>query len=415
VNTVSIDVAQAVDRLCHRFPSLLVDAVTGHDPGRTLLAVKNVTVTEDFFQGHFPVAPLMPGVLMVETLAQAGAVLVAPRTGERLLLRRVENAKFRRQVVPGDCVRLAVSLVRRRTGLARVRGEAFVGDQMVAEADLTYGIVARTEVHPTAIVHEGAVLGEGCIVGPHAIVGPGVRLGTRCRVGASTILDGLTEIGDGCDIAPFVSIGLPPQDLKYGGEPTRVAIGRQNVFREFVTVHRGTRGGGGLTAIGDRNLFMAYAHVAHDCHIGSDIIFGNGATLGGHVTIEDFATVSAFSGIHQFCRVGRHAFIGGYSVVTKDAPPYAKTVGNRARNFGLNTIGLIRRGLSTETIGKLRRSYRYLLTSKLNTTRALAEIERDPTLQCDEVRYLIAFIRTARRGVTLRRSVRRADDSTTDD
>jgi UDP-N-acetylglucosamine acyltransferase len=415
VNAVPIDVARAVDRLCYRFPSLLVDAVTDHEPGHTLVAVKNVTVTEDFFQGHFPVSPLMPGVLMIETLAQAVAVLLAARTGERLLLRRVENAKFRRQVVPGDRVRLEVTLVRRRQGVAKARGVAFVGDQIVAEADLTLGVMARTEVDPTAIVHHGAELGEGCAIGPHAVIGPGVRLGRRCRVGASSILDGYTEIGDDCEIAPFVSIGLPPQDLKYAGEPTRLSIGRKNVFREFVTVHRGTRGGGGLTTIGDRNLFMAYAHVAHDCHVGSDIIFGNGATLGGHVTVEDFATVSAFSGIHQFCRVGRHAFIGGYSVVTKDALPFAKTVGNRARNYGLNTIGLIRRGLAPDTIGKLRRTYRYLLVSKLNTTRALAEIERDPALHCGEVRYLIDFIRHSKRGVTLRRSARRADDSATDE
>ena len=147
------------------------------------------------------------------------------------------------------------------------------------------------------------------------------------------MIEGWTEIGDENDIYPFASIGLPPQDLKYRGAPTRLAIGHRNVFREFVTIHRGTEHGGGLTTIGDRNLFMAYSHVAHDCHVGSDIIFGNGATLGGHVTVEDFATVSAFSGVHQFCRVGQHAFIGGYSVLTKDALPYAKTVGNRAKHL----------------------------------------------------------------------------------
>ena len=145
---------------------------------------------------------------------------------------------------------------------------------------------------------------------------------------------------------PFASIGLPPQDLKYKGEPTRLEIGQRNIFREFVTIHRGTAGGGGRTTIGDRNLFMAYVHVAHDCHVGSDTIFGPGATLGGHVSVDDFATISAYSGVHQFCRVGRHAFIGGYSVVTKDALPFAKTVGARGlcRVYGLNTIGLMRRG-----------------------------------------------------------------------
>ena len=154
-----------------------------------------------------------------------------------------------------------------------------------------------------------------------------------------------------------------------------------------MTIHRGTRGGGGVTTIGDRNVFMAYVHVAHDCHVGNDTIFGNMATLGGHVTVEDFANVSAGSGVHQFCRVGRHAFIGGYSVVTKDALPFARTVGSRpARIFGANTIGLMRRGFPPDVIEKLKRSFRYLLQSKLNTTRALQQIERDRSLACPEVR-----------------------------
>src|SRR5690606_3257696 len=149
--------------------------------------------------------------------------------------------------------------------------------------------------------------------------------------------------------------------LKYRGEDTRLVIGRRNIFREFVTIHRGTAGGGGATTIGDDNLFMAYAHVAHDCHIGNHTIFGNAATLGGHVSVEDYATISAYSGVHQCCRVGRHAFIGGYSVVTKDALPFAKSVGNRARVYGLNKIGLIRRGFTEERVGQLKRAYRYLL------------------------------------------------------
>jgi UDP-N-acetylglucosamine acyltransferase len=222
------------------------------------------------------------------------------------------------------------------------------------------------------------------------------------------VIDGWTEIGDGNQIFPFASIGLIPQDLKFRGEQTKLVIGDGNVFREFVTIHRGTAGGGGVTEIGDRNVFMAYAHVAHDCHVGNHTIFGNAATLGGHVTVEDFATISAFSGVHQFCRVGQHAFIGGYSVVTKDALPYAKTVGNRARIYGLNTIGLERRKFSKEAIGKLRRAFRYLLHS--NTSRALAQIDRDPSLHCEEVQYLLDFIRTSSRGVSLRRPSRRLEE-----
>ena len=153
---------------------------------------------------------------------------------------------------------------------------------------------------------------------------------------------------------------------------------------------------------------MAYAHVAHDCHVGNHTIFGNAATLGGHVTVEDYATISAFSGVHQFCRVGKHAFIGGFSVVTKDALPFAKTVGNRARIYGLNTIGLVRRGFSPDAITKLRRAFRYLLHS--NTSRAIAQIERDPSLRTEEVAYLVDFIRTSSRGVGLRRPSRRLEE-----
>jgi UDP-N-acetylglucosamine acyltransferase len=242
-----------------------------------------------------------------------------------------------------------------------------------------------------------------------------VKIGKNCRIGASVIIDGWTRIGDGNEIFPMASIGLPPQHLKYAGEETHVIIGDGNIIREFVTIHRGTVQGGGQTCVGSRNLLMAYAHIAHDCHVGSDTIFGNAATLGGHVTVEDFANVSAGSGVHQFCRVGRHAFIGGYSVVTKDAMPYAKTVGNRARIYGLNTIGLVRRGFSADTVGKLKRAYRLLLVSKLNTSRAVSRIESDPTLACPEVHYLVDFIRSSQRGVLLRRPTRRADETVVDE
>src|SRR5438477_11144862 len=361
-----------LDRLLHRYPSLLVDAVTEHDPGRRVVAVKNVTVNEEFFQGHFPGTPLLPAVLMLESLSQVAAILLLQRTdvppNMRIYLRGVNDAKFRRQVVPGDRLRLEITLGRSRRSLARAQATAFVGDQIVAEAELLLGLGrAGAQIDPTAIVDRGAASGSGTSLGAAAYIGPHVRIGANCRVGANAVVDGWTEIGDDTEIYPFASIGLPPQDLKFRGEETRLVIGRRNIFREFVTINRGTRGGGGVTMIGDRNVFMAYVHVAHDCHVGNDTIFGNMATLGGHVTVEDFANVSAGSGVHQFCRVGRYAFIGGYSVVTKDALPYAKTVGSRpARIFGTNTIGLMRRGVSPEAIEKLKRTFRYLLQSKLN-------------------------------------------------
>jgi UDP-N-acetylglucosamine acyltransferase len=416
---VHIPILQTIERLCYRYPSALVDAVTDYEQGRRMVAVKNVTVNEDYFQGHFPGTPLLPAVLMIETLAQVATMLLVYRNGVpegRVYLRGVDNAKFRRQVVPGDRLRLEVTLGARKSRLARAHAVAYIDDAVVAEAELVLGVLpdegpARQQgvrADPSAIVHPGAHIGAGTIIGPHAVVGEHVRIGKNCRIGASSVIDGDTEIGDENEIFPFASVGLIPQDLKFKGEPTRLVIGHRNVIREFVTIHRGTAGGGGLTEVGDHNVFMASAHIAHDCHVRNHTIFGNAATLGGHVTVEDYATISAFSGVHQFCRVGKHAFIGGFSVVTKDALPYAKTVGNRARIYGLNTIGLVRRGFSADAVTKLRRAFRYLLHS--NTSRAIAQIERDPSLRTEEVAYLVDFIRTSSRGVGLRRPSRRLEE-----
>jgi UDP-N-acetylglucosamine acyltransferase len=406
-----------LSRLFCRYPAVLVDAIGEHEPGARLVAHKNVTVNEDFFQGHFPGTPLMPGVLMIEALTQVAATLLlesehAPAS--RVALRGVDAAKFRRLVVPGDRLRLEVTMGRRRSRLARAHAVAYVGDQIVAEAELLLAIEREASIDPSAHVSATARIGEGTTIGPNCVIGPDVTIGRRCVIGASAVIDGWTEIADDTQIYPMASIGLAPQDLKYKGERTRLRIGSRNIFREFVTINRGTAGGGGETTIGDDNLFMAYVHVAHDCHVGSHTIFGPHATLGGHVGVEDYANVSAGSAVHQFCRVGRHGFIGGYSVVTKDALPFAKTIGSRpARSFGVNTIGLSRRGFAADTIEQLRRAYRYLL--QLNTTRALTEIESDPSLASPEVRYLVAFIRTSQRGVILRRPARRSEELVADE
>ena len=410
-----------LERVYYRFPSSLIDAVIEHEAGARLVAMKNVTIAEEYFQGHFPGSPLMPGVLQIEALTQAAAILILEREDvpltARTALRGVNNAKFRRQVVPGDRLRLEVTLGRVRSRLAKAKAAAYVDDQIVAEAELLLGIEPGAAfVDPTARVHPSAQIGEGTAIGPFCSIGPDVRIGRRCRIGASVVIEGWTDVGDDTQIYPMASIGLAPQDLKYKGERTRLVIGRRNIFREFVTINRGTQGGGGETTIGDSNLFMAYVHVAHDCHIGHDTIFGPHATLGGHVDVEDFANISAGSAVHQFCRVGRYGFIGGYSVVTKDAAPFARTIGSRpARVFGVNSVGLSRRGFTPDTISQLKQAFRYLLQSKLNTTRALAQMERDAALSAPEVRYLIEFIRSSRRGVILRRPTRRAEELVADE
>ncbi|MCC6329206.1 MAG: acyl-ACP--UDP-N-acetylglucosamine O-acyltransferase, partial [Acidobacteria bacterium] len=194
-------------------------------------------------------------------------------------------------------------------------------------------------IHETAIVPAAARIGQDCHIGPYCIVGENVSLGDGVRLESHVVVDGRTTIGDGTHVFPFASIGLAPQDLKYAGEPTSVEIGKRNQVREFVTIHRGTSGGGGSTKIGDDNLLMAQSHVAHDCQLGSGIIMANAATLAGHVEIADRASIGAYSGVHQFCRVGFEAFVGGYSVVVKDAPPFAIIQGNHAKCYGLNRVG----------------------------------------------------------------------------
>jgi UDP-N-acetylglucosamine acyltransferase len=411
---VPSDILPSLDRLCYRYPSPLVDVVLEHDPGRRMKAVKNVSVNEDYFQGHFPGQPLMPGVLMIETMAQVAAMLLVEGGAavRRTWLRGVDNAKFRARVVPGDRLTIEVTAGVRRRSLARLTAVATIDGAVAAEADLLMGVEDLADIHPSAIVHPNARIGAGTVIGPFVTIGEHVTIGRDCRIGASCVIDGLTRIGDGNEIFPMASIGLVPQDLKFGGELTRLVIGDRNVIREFVTIHRGTAGGGGVTTIGDHNLLMAYTHIAHDCLVGNHTIFANGATLAGHVLVEDYASVGAFSGVHQFCRVGRYAFIGGYSVVTRDALPFVKTVGNRARIYGVNTIGLIRRGFSQESIAKLRRAYRHLLHS--NTSRALAHIEQDPSLQTPEIQYTVEFIRSSKRGVGLRRPSRRLEEAVED-
>ena len=253
-------------------------------------------------------------------------------------------------------------------------------------------------IHPSAIVGAGARLGEDCYVGPYCVVGDSVTLGDRVRLESHCVVDGETEIGEETHVYPFASIGLASQDLKYRGEPARTVIGRRCRVREFVTVHRGTEGGGGVTRVGDDCLLMAQSHVAHDCLIGDHVIMANAATLAGHVEVADGAQIGAYSGVHQFCRVGREAYVGGYSVVVKDAMPFALTVGNHARCYGLNTVGMRRRGYPRETVDALHHAFRLLLSAKLNTTQALQRV-REELAGSAEVEELVRFIETSKRGV----------------
>src|SRR5256885_7447645 len=257
---------------------------------------------------------------------------------------------------------------------------------------------SSTEIHPSAIVSAEARIGDGCYVGPYVTIGAGVTLGRGVRVDSHCVIDGQTRVGDETHIYPFVSIGLPPQDLKFAGEETETKIGARNRIREFVTIHRGTKGGGGITRIGDDCFLMAQTHIAHDCLIGNNVIMANAATLAGHVMVHDGANIGAYSGVHQFCRIGREAYVGGYSVVVKDALPFALTVGNHAKCYGLNKVGVRRRGYSNETIAALHHAFHLLLAAKLNTSQAVDRM-RTEVKDVPEVDELIQFIESSARGV----------------
>ncbi len=252
-------------------------------------------------------------------------------------------------------------------------------------------------IHSTAIVSPEAELDDEVTVGPYALVGPEVRLGRGTSVGAHAQVQGPTTMGQGNRIFPFAVVGFDPQDLKYGGERTRLTVGNRNVFREFCTVHRGTAGGHAETLIGDENLFMAYSHVAHDCRIGSGSVLANYAGLAGHIDVGDGAFLGAYVGCHQFVRIGDQAYVGAFTVIRQDVLPFCKTDGAQAKTYGINTIGLKRRGFSPERLEALEKAYRILIRSKLNTTQALDRIGTELSGQAD-VEALVAFIRTSERG-----------------
>jgi UDP-N-acetylglucosamine acyltransferase len=257
-------------------------------------------------------------------------------------------------------------------------------------------------IHPSSIIADGAVVPASCTVGPFCTIGPNVVLGEGCELVSHVVLDGHTTIGAQNRIFSFACIGIAPQDLKYAGEPTRVELGEGNTIREYVTISRGTVGGGGTTKIGSGCLIMAYVHIGHDSSIGNSCILPNGATLAGHVTVEDFVTLSANAPVHQFCTIGRYAYIGGGTTVTQDVMPYSLTSIERNNHaYGINKVGLARRGFTPEQLRELTTAMRLLTSGKLNTTQALAEIDDmlEQGAGGEHVRYLAEFVKKSERGV----------------
>ncbi|MEI6092202.1 MAG: acyl-ACP--UDP-N-acetylglucosamine O-acyltransferase [bacterium] len=255
-------------------------------------------------------------------------------------------------------------------------------------------------VHPTAIVDKNAKIGNDVSIGPYSIIGPNVQIGNGTKLEAHVVIDGHTTIGENNKIAPFASIGQPPQDLKYKGEPTRVLIGNENLIREYVTINCGTVNGHAVTTVGNNNMLMAYSHVAHDCVVGNNVVMANNVALAGHVTIEDFVVLGGFTGVTQFNRVGKHAFIGAYSLIRLDFPPYFTGKGlDDFKVQSVNAIGLSRRGFSEDAVRRIKNAYKLLYVKKgIVFEEAMSNLKNEAK-DSDEILYLVNFIEKSKNGI----------------
>lgn len=257
--------------------------------------------------------------------------------------------------------------------------------------------MAKPKIHSTAIVDKNARFAEGVTIGPYCIVGENVSVGKNTRLISNIVIEE-TEIGEDNIVYPFTTIGLPPQDLKYKDEKTKVKIGDRNIIREYITIHRASVSGDGITKIGSDNFLMAYSHIAHDCKIGSHVIMANAATLAGHVVVEDFAFIGGLVAVHQFARVGAYSMIGGFSGIAQDIPPYTTASGDRAKLYGMNIIGLKRHGIDESIIKDLKRAYRFLFRSKLTLQEAIDKIKLE-IKPSKEINHLLQFLEQNKRGI----------------
>ncbi len=256
----------------------------------------------------------------------------------------------------------------------------------------------KASIHKTAIIDPKAKIAAGVEIGPYCIIGEGVSIGKGTKLLSHVIIEGSTEIGENCSFYPFTSIGFPPQDLKYRGEPTSLIIGSSNVVREYVTIHRASVGGDETTVVGSNNYFMAYVHIAHNCRVGNNIVMANAATLAGHVVVEDFAIIGGLAAVHQHARIGKYAMVGGLSAVVQDIPPYTVAAGERAKLFGLNAIGLKRHGLSDQAIAAIKKAYKTLFRERRPFKDAIRKVQEDFP-EYPEIDHLIEFIEKNKRGI----------------
>ncbi len=401
-----LDIKEIIKIIPHRYPFLLIDRVVEFEEGKRAVAIKNVTMNEPFFEGHFPGHPIMPGVLICEAMAQVGVIMalrMPDNEGKLVYFAGIDKVRFRKPVVPGDQLRLEVETLWMRGALGKMKGKATVNGELAVEGEFMFSLADReasgAKIDPSASVHRTVKLGKNVEIGPHTVIGPEVSIGDNTKIGAHCIVTRWAKIGKENIIHQGVSIGAPPQDVKYKGEKGEIIIGDKNTIREFVTIHL-PAGTGGQTIIGDENYIMVHAHIPHNCKIGNHVVIGGYVGLAGYTEIGDQVLIGGLAGIHQFVRIGRLTMVGAQSKVVQDIPPFMLIEGNPAQIRGVNSIGLQRRGVSKDAIAEIKKALKIIYESGKNRTQAAAEIKKRlrPLL---EIEQLIHFLKTeSKRGIS---------------
>ena len=418
-----LDIEQIRDILPHRYPFLLVDRILDLVPEKSARGYKNVTINEEFFEGHFPGHAVMPGVLVCEAMAQVAGVLLLSKTGNAGKLAYfggMEKVRFRKPVLPGDMLVTDVDLIAMKSNIGKVRAVARVDGDVACEAEFMFALIERdkkddsvvgkkkptdsgmtatdmtTEIHPTALIDPKAQLGQGVSVGAYTIIGKNVQIGDGTKIDPHVMIESNASIGRDCVVLAGAVIGGAPQDKKFHGEDSFVRIGDNNIIRECVTIHRAS-GDGEATVLGDNNMLMAYCHVGHNCKLGDSITMANYVGISGHVLIEDKVVFGGFVGVHQKVRIGKLAMVGGMSKVVQDVPPFAIVDGRPTKVCDLNVIGLRRSNVTPKVRSEIRLAYKLLYRSNLNLTQALEAIDREIE-PSEELNYLVDFLRSVREG-----------------
>lgn len=406
---LDMNISQILSILPYKYPFLLIDKVLDFEADTRIVALKNVSANEPYFQGHFPDNPVMPGVLIIESITQAASLLLlknSEHAGRLPQLTSIEKTILKKPVYPGDQLRLEVEITNIDDRNVTLNGKALVDGRMICDTIFTFTLAQRPskpQIHKTAYVDPSAVLGKNVVIGPNAIIGEHVYIGDNTIIEANTFLEKWTRIGDDCHIHFGSVIGSDPQDMSYKGEKSWVVIGDGNEIREYVTINRAT-GKDAITEIGNNNLFLTHVHIAHNCTVGSNVIIANGTNVAGHSHIEDRVVIGGMTGIHQFCRIGRGAMVGAYTRLPQDVPPFMMCEGNPATIKGLNLVGLRRGGADRMAIQEVKQLHKLYFRSNLNTKQAIEEIEKLP-ISSEHGKHLLGFLSVdSKRGITKKSS-----------